>query len=556
MVERAHRGFYAWAIVALSSGAIGGCYSGLNVDAAAVEQDTDGPDAPDADTRSSGDSGDPDGNPAGGDAAELSPMTRMPRLTTQEYTNTVRDLLRDPDLPPPSLTETVDGRLDQGLTSDYMRAAEGYAESVAHDPAALARILDCEPSDECASAFIAGFGLRVYRRPLSDEEHARYEALYDARAEVAEDASFESGIELVLSAMLQSPFFLHKVELSDEVADNGLIAVSDFEMASRLSYMLWHTMPDDALLATAGGGGLHTDAQISDAVDRLLDDPRADETIISFHEAWMHLDLTQAVFTEDDAEITDSLRASLRTFLAYALFEQGGAPEQLLTSSRVFVDETLAPLYGVEVDPQTGVATVDEPGRRFGILTQPFALAVHTNPVHRGLFVHHELLCTSFPPPPELTPEQEDLLDDEPEPGTTRRERIEAGFENPECQGCHAIINPPGFSLEHYDDLGRFRELDNGLPVDASGEMMIDGQRVTFADAGELAVAIARSDAFRACYAQHWAKQLFGTQEVDDAAIAPLLDALKQEDYRVEDMIRAAALSDAVRYRSTQEWDG
>jgi hypothetical protein len=486
--------------------------------------------------------------------------TRIPRLTHEQYHNTIRDLLRTSDLAEVELTRTVGGLIDDNLAGDYRRSAEENASLIAGDSAALSRIVDCEPSegDACARRFIEEFGMRAYRRPLTTEEMARYEALYERRDELSEDDSFESGIELLLGAMLQSPHFLHRVELSEEPAGDDRIALTDFEMASRLSYLLWNTMPDEALFAAAAAGELHSDAQLEAQVDRMLDDERARETILRFHERWLGLggETKSVIDQESGQEVTEPLRASLRAFLSHALFEEDGSLSTLLTSPRIFLDPTLAELYGLGGEAMEETTPFDMPGERSGILTQPFAVAVNTNPVHRGLFVHRALLCTSLGTPPPLTADDEALISDGmEEEGTTRRQRIEAGFQAEPCHTCHSTINPPGYALEHFDSLGRFRALDNGVPVDASGEMRIDGATVSFEDASELAAVIADSDALAACYADHWARFVFADSDPDPCMVEPLQRALEGGDRPAEAVLRAAALSDALRYRSTEGWE-
>ncbi len=499
--------------------------------------------------------------PATCEVGAIPPTTRVPRLTHEQYANTIRDLLRTAEISEVELTPTVDGLIDDNLARDYRRSAEENASIIAGDSTALSRLVDCDPSegDACARRFIEEFGLRAYRRPLTADEQARYEALYQRRAELSEDDSFESGIELLVTAILQSPHFLHRVELSEELADADRIIPTDFEMASRLSYLLWNTMPDDELFAAAAAAALHTDDQIDAQVGRMLADDRAKETILRFHERWLGLaGETRAVIDQESGQdVTEPLRASLRAFLSYALFEEDGSLDTLLTSPRIFLDPTLTDLYGMGDGVMGETAPFDMPGERSGILTQPFAVAVNTNPVHRGLFVHRTLLCTSLGTPPPLTADNEAIIEDGmDEPGTTRRQRIEAGFQMEPCHTCHSIINPPGYALEHFDSLGRFRAMDNGVPVDASGEMQIDGRTVSFADANELAGDIADSDALVACYADHWARFVYADSDPDPCLVDPLERALEGGDRPAPAVLRAAALSDVMRYRSTTGWEG
>jgi hypothetical protein len=470
---------------------------------------------------------DPPERPACDPTAPLPQTTRLPRLTHQQYDATIRDLLgldlgasaeflRDPDFA--GFDNDAEAlKVTDRLARDYRRAAEALAAIAADSPVVLARIVPCDrvvDPDGCARAFVEHFVGHAYRRPATEEEVLRYVALFERGALVGDGPDpFAEGVQLVVEAALQSPSFLYRVERSEAVAADGTIALDGWEVATRLSYMLWGTMPDDALFAAAAAGELGAPAAIREQALRMLEDPRAEDVVADFHAQWLQLDGVQDL-SRDPALLPgfgrDTVAAMLLEtdlFVRHVVFDLDGGLRELLTLSVGFPNDQLAPIYGLV---GTGAAipapTPLDPAERAGLLTQPSFLATHagwseTSPIQRGVFVHRQILCTDLPdPPPNLNRDPSTYQGE----ARTTRERI-AGFTSPpQCAVCHEVINPPGFAFEGFDAIGRRRLEDSGVPVDTTGELDLEAGVLPFDDAVDLVHILAEADEVRRCYARNW----------------------------------------------------
>jgi hypothetical protein len=439
-----------------------------------------------------------------------SPQLR--RLTREEYDHTVRDLLGDTTRPANVFVPDeerggyrVGLNVSPALFSQYGQAAERLAA----DATALA---GCEPIDRaCASAFVERFGRRAYRRPLERGEIEALLALFD---EAAARTTATGGLEVVIATMLQSPHFLYRIERTR----SGRLA--PYEIASSLSYFLWQSMPDDALLEAAANGTLDTDDGVELEARRLLDDPRADDAIASFHEQWLEIGELPAAerdpdrFPEFSMELALSMLEETRRF-AIDTVRNDGRLTTLLRSRRSFADAPLAAIYGVDPPPEP-FGEVELGPERLGILTHASVLAVHahsdqTSPVRRGAFVRARLLCQDVPPPPDDRP----LMVPPAGSAVTARERLALHRTDPVCASCHTLMDPIGLGFENYDAIGRYRTEEGGMPIDASGEVTAsldaDGE---FVGAVELAERLASSRAVSDCYATQWYRFAMGRRDV------------------------------------------
>ncbi|UJR79427.1 DUF1592 domain-containing protein [Sandaracinus amylolyticus] len=510
-------------------------------------------------------------------AEELpSPASRFPRLSHHQYENTVRDLLRidatdgitDAYLGDATST-TFDNNgnelyVGEALWGDYQRGAESLAERVTTDATALARIVP-EGAGTDARRFVEGFGLRAHRRPLTADEVDGYVALF-ARGATAypEMDTFAGGVRVVLEAMLQSPYFLYRVELSTE-RDGDVIPLSSYEIASRLSYALWDTMPDDALFEAARGDSLRGEEGIREQAARLLADDNAADTVAAFH--YQLLDMTKYEDVSRSTmlfpEFTESMRASMvnetQSFVRHVIFEENGGFSRLMTAPYTFVDAELATVYGLDGTYDDAMERVDlDPAQRGGLLTQIGFLAAHsssTDPdaIHRGVFVNHRILCAPLPPPPMMVPP----LPADETGALTMRERIDAHTGPGTCgAGCHGtMINPIGFAFEHYDALGRWRDQDHGQPVDASAEYTFDGTIVDYEDAVALSGVIAEQPMAHRCYVRHWLEYAYGRPPSarDNPVLSRVGSASIQDDLSVQEILVELVASQGFRTRSTTE---
>ncbi|MCA9663304.1 MAG: DUF1592 domain-containing protein, partial [Myxococcales bacterium] len=454
------------------------------------------------------------------------------------------------------------------LWADYQRAAEEIAEQVVADPAILQAILPPDEGDSTAraKAFIESFGLRAYRRPLSAEEVDRHLMVYEQGLSIGGgDDPFNDGIRVVLQTMLQSPFFLYRVELSDTVDGSGevpKIALGSWEIASKLSYMLWDTMPDAELFAAAADDSLATLAGVEAQATRMLADPRARQMVAAFHyqtlnvEHYTKINKDAGLFPEWSDGMRDMMIDETMMFVEDVIFTNGGTLTELLTEPYSFVNKSLAPLYGLDPAGFTDelVATDLDPTQRAGVLTHLGFLAsnasnTENDPIHRGVFLNLNVLCTGLPPPPDVVPPPPPPME-----GESLRERIDRHTGKGTCgENCHGtLINPLGFAFEQYDPLGRWQTMDAGKPVDASGEFNFAGGLQQFDGGVQLANVIAESKEAHRCYVGHLLEYGYARtpQVADNAAITALSERSLAEDLPITSIILELTKSDAFRFRA------
>jgi len=468
-----------------------------------------------------------------GGAVDADAVTRVARLTHDQYDATVQDLFGIGDTPasafPPDALNgfdfetSIDLGVDARLGPQYRAAAEALAERAVSDDEVFDRIVPCSSEDaDCADEFIAAFGQRAFRRPLTQAELTAFGELFQqGETLVASGDAFRDGVRLVVEAMLQSPQFLYRTELSIDADSNGLVALSSWEVATRLSYFVQGSMPTDDLFQRASEDELRTAEQVASAVEALLTSERARSQLVSFHaQAWdfgrySRIAPDPAAFPDAPDGIVDSARAASEQFVDDVI-ESGGGLAELLTAPYAFADAGLAGLYGVPHDAESGTSLlrVDlDPDERKGYLMQigflaSHAYAVDTDPIHRGLFVVRQLLCRDIPDPPpgaSQTP-----LPETDEPIETTREEVELLTGQAGCFTCHLQINPPGFALEGFDAVGQVRTTENDVRVDTSGTLELDDVDVQFSGPTELVDLLAASQEARACYASKWLEFAYG----------------------------------------------
>lgn len=503
----------------------------------------------------------------GSDDACSATMGRSPmrRLTRVEYDNTIQDLLGDASKPAETFPEeevslgfddnadalTVSPLLARG----YMVASEQIA---ARAVAKLPTLLGCDPqkdgSDACAKSFIASFGKRAYRRPV---DAALADALFRTFSAGRDAFGFEVGIQLTLQQMLQSPYFLYRVETGIPVTGQpGVAKLDDWEIASRLSYLLWDSMPDDELFAAAADGKLSTKADVAAQARRMLASPRARDAVARFHVQWLDVtdppeDKDRTAFPTWSPAIAALLQEETRQFTTRLVLDDDGDLAALLGAPYSYMNADLAKFYGV-----TGPAGRDfekialDGAHRNGVLTQGSVLAVHahpdqTSPVLRGKFVREQLLCGRLPPPPPNVATNIPT----PDPHLTTRERFDQHRKDPACAGCHDLMDPIGYGLETFDAAGLFRTTESGKPIDASGE--VTGSDVgAFRDAADLAKKLGASEDVRACVATQWFRYAYGREESDaDACSRDALEAaFAASGYRIRELVVALTQTAAFRY--------
>jgi len=494
--------------------------------------------------------------------------TRVTRLSHAQYQHTVQDLfgIRDSlDLTfaPDALNgfgfdTSNDFRVDTRLGPQYRAMAETLAQRAVTDAAIFARIVPCDPaapvagSPDCAAQFLNTFGERAFRRPLSGEEAQAFRQLFDLGAQLLQSGDpFRDGMQLALEALLQSPQFLYRTDASVQQGPDGRVALSDWEVASRLSYFLYDSMPDAELFDAARGGRLHTADQIEAEARRMLNHPRVLAKLGSFHEqVWQfgrfsRISPDRATYPNVPSNFVARVSESAKQFVGDVL-ASGGGLEELLTAPFAYVDDGLAPLYGVPAAGQAGAfARVDfQNGGRQGLLMQVGYLAsnsyaIKTDPIHRGLFVIRNVLCRQIPdPPPGAATTPPPPTD---QPIVTTRDEISLLTGQSFCPTCHSNINPPGFAFEGFDAVGQKRETENGAAVDTASEMVLDGQRVSFSGPNELVELLARSEEAHSCYVSRWIEFAYGRPlALDDVGT---WDTLSERSLPVADIVAALVRS-------------
>ena len=396
-----------------------------------------------------------------------------------------------------------DPPVDRNMVVDWV-GAEGPADLVTGDNPLRESIVGCiDDADEaCARATIEAFGPKAWRRPLEAAEIEGLMGVYEAVT--GDGGDFEDGLRHMLAATLLSPHFLYRVELDDDPASATITNLSDYEVASRLSYMLWSSMPDEALFEAAANGELQTDEGIRRQVERMVADPKSVALIDNFAGQWLYLRAIDsvapdpAVYPNFDEVLRASMKLEVERFVASFVGTDRDMRE-LMSATEGEVDAILAAHYDL-APPADDWGTVDLASvDRGGLLGMAGLLTVNsyparTSPVIRGHYVLGQLMCQEPPPPPAGVEGLEEDID-----AQSVREQLEQHRADPVCASCHVVMDEIGFGLEHFDVTGAWRDEDRGLPVDASGTL--PGE-VTFYGARELSDLLAADPAFPHCMAE------------------------------------------------------
>ena len=517
-------------------------------------------------------------DPAGRGSAEVAcdgicvGASGMQRLTRAQYRGAVRAVLGD--------AIAID---DSGLPRDHSagpftsneavpiseRDVEMYAamaDSIAAQATAgLSALLSCDPATDgdlaCARMLVADVGPQLYRRPLTDEETAAYDALVEW---VLEEGDLAEAAALAIETMLQSPSFLYRIE----PARTEPTPLDGWALASRLSFYLWQEGPDEELWRAASAGELDTPEALLAQARRMLDDPRADRTLAAFHREWMGASEVEQAGRTDPAftdEIARDMRRETELFAVRVVREDDALLSTLLTSERSVLTPLLADYYGLAHPTGSGTAPIDVPDRP-GLLSTGAVLVAHasetfTRPVHRGVFIRKNVLCHDLPPPdPTVVAMAQEAAAELPET-LTDRERLSALTEGPGCINCHSLVNPIGYAFERFDAIGRWREADDeGRPIDGRGELAGAGGYETDVDgafdgAPELTSRFAMSDTVARCVTTQWLRYALGREEedADATSIASAHEVFRETGYDLRELIVAVVATDAFRHRTAPD---
>ena len=439
----------------------------------------------------------------------------------------------------------------------YERSATAIAEATVEDKTTLAQLVPCVTGNggqACYEEVATELGRFAFRRSLSGEEvTALVDLALDGQA--WGEGDFDAGLKYMLMAILQAPSFLYIMEIGEPDDDLGFRRLTSLEMASRLSFFLLGRTPTLEMLDLGESGGLETTTQIRDVAEQMVAATRARVGLQKFTDELFNLQRLEDMNKSPDLfplyspELARFMREETRLFIEDLVWDEDGDARRLLDATYTFVNDPLAELYGI-APPGTGqdfarTAWPAEQARR-GLLAQASFLTSQSNPnrnspIKRGIFVQEVLLCNPIPPPPpEVMAELPDIPED-----TSLREALEL-HNVPECAACHAMVDPIGFAFEFYDAIGRYRTLDNGVPIDASGNVEGIG---AWQDAAGLATLVAQDPRTMTCLIRNMIRGQLG--HIDTPGEAPGIAALDTEfadsGYSIKNLLVEMAVSPIFR---------
>jgi Protein of unknown function (DUF1588)/Protein of unknown function (DUF1592)/Protein of unknown function (DUF1595)/Protein of unknown function (DUF1585)/Protein of unknown function (DUF1587) len=552
-------------LLASAGGALG-CTATID---GASKGNADQPAATGGTANSSGGAG--GGSSIGGTAVSVAPFTpsepALPRLTTAQYQNVIRDLfgptIQVPELEPDqrpysfSIIGASTTTVSEHGVDLYSQAAFGIAKAVFADTTLRQSVVGCAPAtpldDACLGQFIHDFGLRAWRRPVTDSELGRYQAL----AGLIGRTDPWAALQYVTAAVLQSPSFLYRVELGEADASKPTwLHYTGYEMASRLSFLLRNSFPDADLLAAAARGELATKDGVVAQATRLLDASGPTETMLrALYSEYLDLPLLDNVKFPDAMDPNHTLAASMRNEVLEIVsrigLREAGDMRTLFNTHSVAVNQDLASLYGLAPTTSTTLAQAElsADGPRAGILTTGALLTLNnrpnrTSPTIRGLFIRQRLLCGTVPPPPPGIPP---IMEDDAGPPKTIREKLELHRTNPVCAACHNSMDPIGLGMEDFDQYGRFRTTyDTGQTVDSGGD--VDG--TAFSGAKQLGQLLSEDPRVTACLAKQLYRYGSARLETDGegATLQGLDDAFAAHGYQLRPLLLELVGSDGFRF--------
>lgn len=482
-----------------------------------------------------------DGKPAGSNRTDTDPDRRTTKEAQVHITPGVHTVRAE-------LT-TTSCDLPSQLRVDLIEVRGPYKPVPPPPPASHRRIFVCghangEHTAACAQPILATLLRRAFRRPVTPADIASYTRFIDM---VQRDGdSFEQGVRVALQAVLVSPEFLFRIEHDPKPNDPKTSRrLNSFELASRLSYFLWSSLPDDELLDAAEQGKLDQPAALEAQVRRMLRDPKAFALVENFGGQWLALRNLDSVqpdptkFPEFDKELRAAMRRETQLFFDSIVREDRSVLD-FLSAKYTYLNERLAKFYGIPGVSGPGFRRVElATDQRIGILTQASVLTVssyptRTSPVIRGKYILENILNTPPPPPP---PDVPNLDDSKVGSAASLRQQLEKHRANAICASCHSKMDPLGFGLENYDAIGRWRDADGAFPIDASGKLP-DGK--TFqSPAGMMAILVANRDAFTRSLTEKLLTYALGRglERYDRPAIQTISRRAAEHDFRFSGLV-------------------
>lgn len=487
-------------------------------------------------------------------SADRSPM-RL--LTRYEFDNSVRDLIGVNanygriNFPLENASEGFEGTPENTMSDLFLRKILDASEKIADDAIPTFAMPD--------ALELESFLLKAFRRPPTTEEIQSFKGFFETEKTKNEEISAKKGF---IMSVLMSPQFLYRIDLEDEGKENDLVLNDGYKIASRLSYFLWGSMPDDLLFDAAKNEKLKTKQEISEHVLRMLKDPKAHDLVGEFYRQWLGLNALKtahkdkSMYPSYENSLQQDYLESAMQFVKYVHFgNESGDVKTLLTSDKLFLTPDLAKALGEKGDVSEPIS---KPGERAGILTYPSLMFLlgypdQSSPIHRGIFVRERVLCQPLPAPPMNLVTQPPELD----PALSTRERFTQLTEADFCMSCHVRIDPLGFGFENYDSMGAYRAKDANTPVDNSGVLSFT-QDPTIAGPYhggiELAERLADAAEVQECIGENWFQFAHGRRQTerDHCETKKLLKDFSKKGGKFEDLMINIATSDAFRYRLLQ----
>jgi len=407
----------------------------------------------------------------------------------------------------------------------------------------------------CRDQFVTRFLERAYRRPVTDEDHTEMNEVFTTGQQLGGD--FKSGARAVIEVALQNPDFVYLLELGSAETKGDAVALTGFETAARLAYFLTGGPPDEALFAAAKDGAFSAN-ELQAQARRLIGSGPNRALVVEYYKRLFNLGPREAFpdlgYTNEIAKLADE---ETSRFIEDVTFDGAGTFSALISQPSTWVNEPLARFYGYTGVTGDAFQKVQlDPKQRLGLFTQASFLrsfSRSTHPVQRSVTILRKVLCYDTPlPPPDVIAA---VVVPETPPQATMRQALTTATEAPTCQTCHRDINPVGFAFEHYDAVGKWRDLENGVAIDSTGELYQTDAKGPFADAPELLARIADSADAKKCLVGHWLGQAYRRDPAPEDACskAELSKAFLESDGKVVELLAALAKSDNFRYRLKSE---
>ena len=490
------------------------------------------------------------------------------RLNERQFRNTIAALIPFPvDIGTKYPVTVVHEDFSTSLTANEVLFANiqsftETAESIALQ--AVGRIGDLVPCHAgpdqaaCARQFIVSFASKAYRRPVDNAERDQLIALYDSVRRPPDPLDFNLAMAAVISAVLQSPQFLYRLEVGQGATSGGLRTLSPYEVASRLSYLYWDSPPDERLLELARSGALADKRTIGTEAERMLNDPRAKESIWRFFSEWLGYG-DRVLDSRTDRALALDMAEETRRFVMN-VFDSPGAPfRDLLDNDKTVLNQRLAQHYGVQTastGPNDWQPATLGPNRKAGVLAKAQVAAAHsavgeTSIILRGKFLHDRFLCFELGAPPPNAVVMNPTLP----AGSTVRQLIDARQSVSGCGGCHRYLDFAGVGMEDIDHLGRFRsKYQSGQDVDVAGQLLaLDSDDDKFSGSAGLARKLASSPQVAECLARQWYRYAMGRHETEaenKCHVLPMSKRFADAGQDLKQLMLSVSASDAFIHRT------